>query len=866
MRNIIALLVGTLFLGLFSAYGQRNAREYAVEVSASVQASPAKISLNWPSGPATSYTIYRRTGEGSWSQIASLGGGATSFEDTSVSVGTGYEYQIVRHSDITGYGFIFSGINLPAIEYRGRVVLVIDNTHAGALANDLWALQQNLIGDGWTVSKVYVNPTDSPVTVRNHIKGIYQADPQTRAVLLFGRIPVPYSGNIAPDGHENHRGAWPADVYYGEMHGTWTDHEVNNATAERSINWNVPGDGKFDQSETPTAVDLEVGRVDMWNLTAFRNNPPSRSEQDLLRAYIWKDHNFRHKVWSLPRRGLVFDNFGSYKGFDPVAAGAWRTYAAMFGGNSSQAVGPGNFVSTLTSSGYLMSYAAGGGQYFTMDGIGDVNEFARNSLQTVFTMHMGSYFGDWNNENNWMRSIIASSGYTLTASYSGFPHNFFHHMAMGATIGYGLRVSQNNAGQYAVTNQGTREVHISLLGDPTLRLHPVAPPSNLALGAGGNITWNGSPDSDIVGYNIYRAANWDAFFSKINQQLVTGNSFTDNSVASAGKYIYMVRSVKLERSASGTYYNPSQGIFTSGNVTPPAPTPTPTPPPAPTPTPTPTPDPTPAPTPEPTPSPAPVPPPQVEEPAVPVELIWQSANGAIGIWEMPNLNSIGSANVLSYPQPGTWWRLLGKYDMNRDGVLDYLWKSKNGYLVIWVIDAGGQLSAAWYANAPSAGYDWDVVHVEDLNGDGHVDILWQHIGTGQLAIWEMEGLTLKTPRLLADLPSVGNQWRVTGYADMNRDGAKDILWRGAGGHLGVWLMRPGWSLEQWKLIGEPVPAFWKLSSVLDLNNDGHNDLLWQSTAGDVAVWFMDNATMTKGQILPLPKVPSGWYLIQTRKR
>lgn len=47
-------------------------------------------------------------------------------------------------------------------------------------------------------------------------------------VFLLGRVPVPYSGDIAPDGHQNdHRGAWPCDGYYACLEGIWTDNTVN---------------------------------------------------------------------------------------------------------------------------------------------------------------------------------------------------------------------------------------------------------------------------------------------------------------------------------------------------------------------------------------------------------------------------------------------------------------------------------------------------------------------------------------------------------------------------------------------------------------------------------------------------------------
>jgi hypothetical protein len=47
-------------------------------------------------------------------------------------------------------------------------------------------------------------------------------------------------------------------------------------------------------------------------------------------------------------------------------------------------------------------------------------------------------------------------------------------------------------------------------------------------------------------------------FTRLTTSLLTTNRFTDAIVSSN---VYMVRAVKLEQSASGTYYNPSQGVF-----------------------------------------------------------------------------------------------------------------------------------------------------------------------------------------------------------------------------------------------------------------------------------------------------------------
>ena len=92
---------------------------------------------------------------------------------------------------------------------------------------ELSRLEQDLAGDGWTVlrhdvPRTAVNPanTNSSVwaaragelaSLKALIKADYNADPSNvKAVFLFGHLPVPYSGNLNPDGHPQHQGAWPA--------------------------------------------------------------------------------------------------------------------------------------------------------------------------------------------------------------------------------------------------------------------------------------------------------------------------------------------------------------------------------------------------------------------------------------------------------------------------------------------------------------------------------------------------------------------------------------------------------------------------------------------------------------------------------
>jgi hypothetical protein len=180
-------------------------------------------------------------------------------------------------------------------------------------------------------------------------------------------------------------------------------------------------------------------------------------------------------------------------------------------------------------------------------------------------MLLGSWIGDWDMGDNLMRAVLAMPTYGLSCVYAGRPHWFFHYMGIGETLGYCARLTQNNhaGGLYQnQTNSFAGFVHIALLGDPTLRLQTVAPPSGLAAAsARGTVTlsWSASPD-DIVGYHVYRAADPAGPFVRLTSAPLLATSFLDSNTNS-GPTTYMVRAVALQTSPSGTYFNPSQGIF-----------------------------------------------------------------------------------------------------------------------------------------------------------------------------------------------------------------------------------------------------------------------------------------------------------------
>ena len=577
VRGLRWLAIAVMF-GLCTAYADAaTAKDYAVLVEATVSDNPPSIRLSWPGhSTATGYAVSRKLRtDASWGAATTLSSSSSGWTDNSVSVGTKYEYKVSRASSVgpTAYGYLCAGIRVAPVDHLGTVILMVDASVAAPLAGSLTRLMGDLIGDGWSVIRHDVSRSSTVTGVKALIAADYNAAPgEVRSVFLFGHVPVPYSGDKAfAGGHvPEHVGAHPADLYYGEMNGAWTDSSVNHSSADQWTNvWpklaNVPGDGRFDQSRIPGGtVELEVGRVDLADMPAFL----PKTEIDLLRQYLDKDHYHRHAMRVLPRRGLLEDHFGEFSG-SAFAADGWRAWSALFG---SAAISEGDF-SALSTQGYLGFFMCGPGWNTSCQSVGravTTKDFALSDPKMAFAMLFGSHYGDWNIPDNFLRAPLATTTYGLASVYDA-PHWFLHTMAMGGTIGETTKLTQNNQTLYSHATpapwETSNSTFIDLMGDPTLRLYAVVPPSGLSITAnnGSNpvLTWSASSAASL-GYHIYRAANPNGPFTRRTTSPIATTQWTDTSVAS-GAFTYQVKAVKLEATGGGTYMNTSQAI--TGTIT-----------------------------------------------------------------------------------------------------------------------------------------------------------------------------------------------------------------------------------------------------------------------------------------------------------
>lgn len=553
----------TILLIALSAAAQAQNAYYSVRVEAVTQKSPAQVQLKWEMPPAKTngnITIYRKAQSAtSWgTAIAQIAGTSTSYNDNNVSAGSAYEYLVVKDDTTNPYGYIFAGIEQPAIHSRGAILLLVDDAFTTTCSTEIATLVKDLSGDGWEVLRKDFPRSATVATVKSYIVSAKQTNANLEAVYILGHIAVPYSGDLNPDAHPDHKGAWPADLYYGDLDGTWSDGSINNTTSANNLNHNTPGDGKFDNSYIASDVELQVGRVDFYDMPAF-----GKTEEQMMKSYLNKAHQYKTGALAVTKRALVDDNFKTMpEGF---GGNGWRNFAPLVGSNN---VEEKDLISTLNTQFYQWAYGCGGGSYTSCGGVGTTANIAANDMKAIFTPMFGSYFGDWNYKNNFLRAPLCADEPSLASFWAGRPNWFLHHMALGENIGYSTRLSQNNNGTFYATPIPSlaRIVTTALMGDPTLRTEYVKPASGITFSGdstkGAVISWTASAEPGLAGYYVYRSTTEFGEY-KLRSGLVTGTSYTD-SFGSAGTYWYMVRPAKLQTTPSGTYYNLGLGASASG--------------------------------------------------------------------------------------------------------------------------------------------------------------------------------------------------------------------------------------------------------------------------------------------------------------
>lgn len=551
-------------------------RLFPVSVETSI--APPSVTFSWePYVDEVTFEIYRRTGFGPQNAtgfvlLDTLTHEATGWTDTAVEVGQAYDYRIIRRR--SGYTLeqkscITVAIDAPTEETWGKIILAVEESAASELAGRLARLEQDLTGAGWSVIRLEYPRNDDANRLalqeglRAEIRAIYDANPsEVEALLLFGNLPIPLTGWNNLDGHYDRVSG--TNSFYADVDGEWTDVEFFQDGQPRDHTNNIPGDGKYDQRIPPSPEELMAGRVDLSGMSYYEDLL-GKTEMDLLRNYLRKNHLFRNKIIPTP-------TLGSHSAFsEKLSAFSVTTLYAMMGpeniwrGEMSRT--PENL---LFNGGYCDDYEG----YFSDDE-------TYTEFRTVFGEGYKSYQFDWNLPNNTLRGYLAMPDYTLTSvfryndsyTYSDPDHYAMMHypMAAGKPIGWCMRELQNS--NIMRTELHCYGVAYGLLGDPTLRMHIVQPAEDVTVQpqAGGyRLAWSApqpDPMNEVLGYFVYRAVG-DRLgpYEKISGEAPVTDLFFADTPPTGQNVYYMVRPIARTYSATGTYFNVGQGSFARVNA------------------------------------------------------------------------------------------------------------------------------------------------------------------------------------------------------------------------------------------------------------------------------------------------------------
>jgi hypothetical protein len=548
------LLLTLFFLTIYFSNAQ-TARDVAVETYAEAKAGGG-VYIKWiPDNTAVKYYIFKRLDSKiDWLLLDSVSGSVNSYLDNGLLLGQIAEYRVSKSKKTFSFyanGYLLTGFEVAPKLNLGKVLMVIDSNYSVPLKSKIAEYKDQLSREGYTVISKVVLRTEKVSNIKSWIYNQWQSDSfNIKSIFLLGHVPVPYSGNYRPDGHTEHTGAWPADLYYGNFYSNWSDNTVNNTQATRSENQNVPSDGKFDISRVnPVGTafsaiqrcQIPVGRVDLYGMPSFGN------DTFLTKRYLNKALDFRRGVYKAAPRGLVDDNFG-YFNSEAFASGGFRNFSVQF----KDSVFERDYRTSMSKNSYLLSYGCGSGTYTSCDQVASTSTFATDSLLNPFTMTFGSYYGDWDNSDNFLRAPLASKGWGLVSVWSGRPYWMLHECALGLPLGRATLTTVNSYYYYNAA-EFQSGVHTALMGDPTLTLYPLASLNNTKAIAKCTdkvrFRWDlHASNVDSIVIEEYIAGSWKRLTKTVG-------SDTDITYrASVGNHKYSIRPLKLMKSASGSWW------------------------------------------------------------------------------------------------------------------------------------------------------------------------------------------------------------------------------------------------------------------------------------------------------------------------
>lgn len=253
-----------------------------------------------------------------------------------------------------------------------------------------------------------------------------------------------------------------------------------------------------------------------------------------------------------------------------------------------------------------------------------------------------------------------------------------------------------------------------------------------------------------------------------------------------------------------------------------------------------------------------------------VRLLWLRVTGEVLSW---NLRTNGVQKSGGFAYSGlintAVWKIAGFGDIDRDGIPDVLWTRTTGEVLYWMMNADGTMKSSGYVqpgNSTKSGY-YTVAAFKDIDGDGTADVLWTGAG-GQVSYWLLNADgSLKSGGLVtAGNATKSGYYKVAGFNDIDRDGVPDILWVGNGGEVGYYLLNSNGTL---KTGGAVAPGnntrsgYYTAVGFSDIDRDGTADILWSGAGGELGYWLLNpNGTKKSAGTVSTPLTPAGYWSVR----